>query len=128
MQFDRMRPHEIAAAVAAGVPVVLPIGVMEYHGEHLPAGVDLLIVTETLKRLGLPTKLRRIPLPVALVAASAMEAVASVTGREPTLTRYSAAILARTQTYDISGAKRDLGYKPIVSFAEGMDRTLNSLR
>lgn len=52
MQFDRMRPHEIAAAVAAGVPVVLPIGVMEYHGEHLPAGVDLLIVTETLKRLG----------------------------------------------------------------------------
>ncbi len=52
MQFDRMRPEQIAQAVKAGVPVVLPIGVMEYHGEHLPAGVDLLIVTETLKRLG----------------------------------------------------------------------------
>lgn len=51
MQFDRMRPHQIAEAAAAGIPVVLPIGVMEYHGAHLPAGVDLLIVTETLKRL-----------------------------------------------------------------------------
>jgi creatinine amidohydrolase len=52
MQFDRMRPGQIAEAVAAGLPVVLPIGVMEYHGQHLPAGVDLLIVTETLRRLG----------------------------------------------------------------------------
>ncbi|MCX7286499.1 MAG: creatininase family protein [Rhodobacterales bacterium] len=52
MQFDRMRPDQIAAAVASGMPVVLPIGVMEYHGPHLPAGVDLLVVTETLKRLG----------------------------------------------------------------------------
>ena len=52
MRFDRMRPGQIADAVARGTPVVLPIGVMEYHGAHLPAGVDLLIVTETLRRLG----------------------------------------------------------------------------
>ncbi len=52
MRFERMRPAELRAAQAAGVPFVLPIGVMEYHGEHLPAGVDLLAVTETLARLG----------------------------------------------------------------------------
>lgn len=52
MQFDRMRPSQIADAIAANLPVVLPIGVMEYHGGHLPAGVDLLAVTETLARLG----------------------------------------------------------------------------
>jgi creatinine amidohydrolase/Fe(II)-dependent formamide hydrolase-like protein len=52
MQFEKMRPHQIAEAITLGTPVVLPIGVMEYHGQHLPAGVDLLIVTQTLKRLG----------------------------------------------------------------------------
>ena len=85
------------------------------------------VIRDTLRRLSLPTKLRRIPLPVALAVAGAMEAIASVTGREPTLTRYSAAILARTQTYDISAAKRDLGYAPIVPFAEGMERTLDDM-
>ncbi|CAN1489989.1 Creatininase/formamide hydrolase [Paracoccaceae bacterium] len=52
MQFARMRPHQLQAAIAADTPVVLPIGVMEYHGCHLPAGVDLLAVTEVLDRLG----------------------------------------------------------------------------
>ena len=52
MRFDHMRPHQITEAIAANTPVVLPIGVLEYHGGHLPAGVDLLAVTETLNRLG----------------------------------------------------------------------------
>ncbi|MDZ4087139.1 MAG: creatininase family protein [Tabrizicola sp.] len=50
--FARLRPHQLHAAIAANTPVVLPIGVMEYHGHHLPAGVDLLAVTEVLARLG----------------------------------------------------------------------------
>lgn len=52
MQYQHMRPSQIADAIARNFPVVLPIGVMEYHGPHLPAGVDLLIVSETLARLG----------------------------------------------------------------------------
>ena len=52
MRYELMRPDQVAAAVAAGLPFVLPIGVMEYHGQHLPAGVDLLAVTEVLARLG----------------------------------------------------------------------------
>lgn len=51
MRFERMRPPQIRDAIARGVPAVLPVGVMEYHGEHLPAGMDLLAVTETLARL-----------------------------------------------------------------------------
>lgn len=51
MQFELMRPEQLRRAIEAGTPVVLPIGVMEYHGEHLPSGVDLLAVTKTLERL-----------------------------------------------------------------------------
>lgn len=72
--------------------------------------------------------LRQIPLPVALVAAAAMEARAAITGVEPLLTRYTAAILARSQTYDIAAARRDLAYTPRVSIAEGVARTLDSLQ
>lgn len=52
MHFDRMRPAELRDAVERGIPFVLPIGVMEYHGQHLPSGVDLIVVTEALERLG----------------------------------------------------------------------------
>ncbi len=52
MEFSRMRPAELVEAIAAHWPVVLPIGVLEYHGQHLPSGVDLLAVTEILARLG----------------------------------------------------------------------------
>lgn len=51
-EFARLRPHQLQEAIAANTPLVLPIGVMEYHGQHLPAGVDLLAVTQVLDRLG----------------------------------------------------------------------------
>lgn len=52
MKFERMRPGQLQAAIHDHLPFVLPIGVMEYHGAHLPSGVDLLAVTEVLQRFG----------------------------------------------------------------------------
>jgi nucleoside-diphosphate-sugar epimerase len=86
------------------------------------------LVRRILQELKLPPPRLRISLPAALAAAGAMEQVARVTGREPTLTRYSALILARTQTYNIAAAKRELGYRPPVSLEEGIERTLSALR
>jgi creatinine amidohydrolase/Fe(II)-dependent formamide hydrolase-like protein len=51
MRYDRMRPGQLRDAIARGLPFVLPIGVQEYHGEHLPLGMDLLAVTCALDRL-----------------------------------------------------------------------------
>ena len=42
---------QLRDAIEPGTPFVLPIGVMEYHGGHLPVGVDMLAVTEVLARL-----------------------------------------------------------------------------
>ena len=84
-------------------------------------------IRTVLDKLSLPTSMRSVPLGIALGAARVMEMRASVTGREPLLTRYSVQILARTQTYNIVAAKRDLAYAPRISFAEGMQRTLIAL-
>ena len=51
MRFEHLLPHQVRAAIAANTPVVLAIGVQEYHGEHLPLGVDLLAVTRCLDRI-----------------------------------------------------------------------------
>jgi nucleoside-diphosphate-sugar epimerase len=82
------------------------------------------VIRSVLGRLGIPANLRQVPLALALVAAGLMECRAVLTGREPLLTRYTAAILGRTQTYDISAARRDLGYVPRVPVAAGIERTL----
>lgn len=82
------------------------------------------VIRQVLQASGLSSDLRRISLPAAYCAAAILEAQSAITRREPLLTRYSVLILARTQTYDISAARRDLGYVPRVSIAEGIERTL----
>ena len=82
MRLEHMRPHQIRAAIAAHVPAVLPIGVQEYHGEHLPVGVDLLAVTRAVERLEAEAPERLILLP-AFAYGAASHAVAGPRGREP---------------------------------------------
>ncbi len=86
------------------------------------------VIRRLLDRLGLPSHLRHVATEVAMAAATAMEWQARVTGKEPMLTRYTTAILARTQTYDIAAARQDLEYAPLVSVEEGIERTLASLK
>ncbi len=45
-----------------------------------------------------------------------------ITNGEPPLTRYAVRMLALDSTLDISAARRDLGYAPRVSLAEGIQR------
>jgi creatinine amidohydrolase len=51
MRYELMLPHQIRQAIAENWPVILPLGVLEYHGEHLAVGMDTLAVTRVLERL-----------------------------------------------------------------------------
>ncbi|GLV53735.1 3-beta hydroxysteroid dehydrogenase [Dictyobacter sp. S3.2.2.5] len=95
------------------------------NDEHIVLWNALRVI---LQRLKLSESLHTLPLPFALMAASAMERRASWIGNTPMLTRYTATMLACTQTYDISAARKDLSYEPVVSVSEGIDRTLDSLK
>ncbi len=46
-----MLPFQLRKAIKENSPVVIPLGVLEYHSEHLPLGVDTLVVDLILRRL-----------------------------------------------------------------------------
>jgi creatinine amidohydrolase len=46
-----MLPHQIRLAVKERWPVVLSLGVLEYHGEHMAVGMDMLAVIKILEIL-----------------------------------------------------------------------------
>jgi creatinine amidohydrolase/Fe(II)-dependent formamide hydrolase-like protein len=48
MRYEMMLPHQIRTAIAENWPVVLPLGVLEYHGEHMAVGMDTLAVVKIL--------------------------------------------------------------------------------
>lgn len=77
MRYELMRPEEIRAAIAGGLPAVLPVGVMEYHGEHLPVGMDLLAVSRALDRLAAERAIVLLP---AFAYGAASHAVAAPEG------------------------------------------------
>ena len=99
-----------------------------YHvtnGEHVPLWET---IRGILRALGLDPELRKVSLGAAWTLARALEWRARAFGGEPRFSRYTVAILARTQTYDIRAAREDLGYRPRVTVAQGLERTLAELQ
>lgn len=79
---------------------------------------------------GRSPRLRPMSRTVAWAAASALEAICkAIPGRpEPPLTRYTLSTIAYSQTLDISRARAELGYAPIVGLDEALDRVALQLR
>ncbi|MCZ6603218.1 MAG: NAD-dependent epimerase/dehydratase family protein [Planctomycetota bacterium] len=88
------------------------------------------VVRQILEALDLNADLRRIPYPIAYCLAGLLEGVHKVIPGlgEPLLTRYSVGILAKTQTFDLTAARRELGYRPIVPLQIGIRRLIEHLR
>lgn len=74
-------------------------------------------------RTASPARWRRVPMPLAMSVARAMELSAAFTGKEPRITRYGLGFFAYRQTLDISQAKAVLGWQPKIGFDEGLART-----
>jgi nucleoside-diphosphate-sugar epimerase len=86
-------------------------------------------INELLAALGESPVTRRVSLRSATVAGALCEAAWRCLrrGGEPPLTRFVAAELAKDHWFDITAARRDLGYAPRVSMAEGTARLVASL-
>ncbi|PKP81587.1 MAG: 3-beta hydroxysteroid dehydrogenase [Alphaproteobacteria bacterium HGW-Alphaproteobacteria-18] len=74
---------------------------------------------------GINVRWRKMPWPLVKAAARASEALcAALPGRpEPPVTAYSAGLFAFRQTLSLARIERELGWRPQVSFAEGLART-----
>ena len=80
-------------------------------------------IAEVLRRLDLKLSKGKVPFVLAYSLAGALEVAAKADPAcpEPALTRYTVIMLARSQTLNISKARRLLGYEPVQSTADAMD-------
>lgn len=97
------------------------------QGEPIPMA-DLL--NRILAAGGLPPVTRRIPTGVAYSLGAVLECVYRTVriDSEPIMTRFVARQLSTAHWFDISAARRELGYEPAISTEEGMRRLAESLR
>ena len=78
--------------------------------------------------LGLRVRFINLPFGLAYAIAGAMEAAAALSPAkaEPLLTRYAIGAIGRSQTLSIAAARRDLGYRPLVSLDAGIRMTFQA--
>jgi len=97
------------------------------QGETIPLW-DM--INHFLKAAGLAPVRRTISRPLALAAAGLLEMSYIVARRsgEPSMTRFLVRQLSTTHWFNIEAARRDLGYEPHVSIAEGLRRLEQWLR
>lgn len=79
------------------------------------------IIEGILRAAGLSTELKTVPMPVAVAVGRALERVHRLLApsREPLMTAFLARQLGTAHWFDISAARRDLGYEPHISLDDG---------
>lgn len=83
----------------------------------------LSLLTALSREFQLPLRTRALPWPLVSTLARLLEAGHRLgSGKEPALTRYSAGVLAFSQTLNIEAACQELGYTPQIGLDEGLAR------
>jgi nucleoside-diphosphate-sugar epimerase len=124
---DAARAHLLAAdALQPGSPVA---GSIYFISQDEPVNLWA-FVRELAAALDLPPIRRRLPLPLVRAAGGVLELAyrALPLRGEPFITRFLASEVAMSHYYDISRAKRDLGYAPRFTMQEALQRTLPYLK
>jgi len=87
-------------------------------------------INTLLTRAGLPAVEKSISRQTAYLAGATLEFLYTLLrlSGEPPMTRFLAAQLSASHSYNISKARQDFGYQPIVSVEEGLDRLEPELR
>ncbi|VTS03709.1 NAD-dependent epimerase/dehydratase family protein [Tuwongella immobilis] len=87
-------------------------------------------INQILQIAGVPPVTRSIPAGLAVFAGGLLEWWYRTTGRrgEPPMTRFVARQLSTAHWFDLSAARRDFGYAPKISTAEGLRRLAESMR
>ncbi|MFP4396373.1 MAG: NAD-dependent epimerase/dehydratase family protein, partial [Anaerolineales bacterium] len=120
---DAARAHLLAAdALTPDSPVA---GAIYFISQDDPV-VLWPWIRQLLRQLDLPGPRARLSLPVARALGAVLEAIYRVLPLqgEPPMTRFLASELAQSHTYDISRAKRELGYHPQTSMAQALEQTV----
>ncbi len=94
-----------------------------FISDGAPIGVWTM-ANRMLQAAGAPPVGRAIPAGLAHALGATLEGIHAVFGieKEPLLTRFAASELSHAQWFDISAARRDLGYSPKVTIDEGLKR------
>ncbi len=97
------------------------------QGEPVPLWPWL---NELLVAVGAPPVTRKISPAMASLLGATLEGVHTILKlrSEPLMTRFVANQLAKSHYFDISAAKRDLGYFPRISLQDGMERLIHWLK
>ena len=122
---NAVHAHLLAAEkLAIGAPCA---GKAYYITNDEPVSVKKMI-NDILLAAGVAPVERHISPTLAYVAGAVFETAWRLTGRtdEPRMTRFVARQLATAHWYDISAAKRDIGYAPTVSMEAGLARLRDS--
>ncbi len=121
------RAHVLALDNLAGEATAAGKAYFISNGEPLPV-YDIL--SRLLQAYGETPKISKVPKSVAMAVATVVEGIwrALKKRSDPPLARFVVEHLATAHWYDLSAAKRDLGYEPEISIAQGLERLSAQVR
>lgn len=125
---DNAAYAHILAAVALNKPNAACIGKAYFISNDQPITMATML-NNILHCVDLPPVTKRIPSAVAYTVGATLEWFYKTLNikKEPIMTRFVARQLSTSHYFDISAAKKDLGYTPLISIEEGMKQLKLSL-